>query len=238
LHELARPRLRAHRLDRARRGADEDDARVLAGLRERCVLREEAVARVDRLGARALGRGEDLLDAEVVLRGRTVAQVVGLVRALDVRRVAVQLRIDGHARDPHLLQGARDADRDLTAVGNQDLAEHRRRKLSVPRRPGWGPGGRWRRGSRRARCDHEAATAISPAPTVSFESWSIRMKLPVRRLLVYGSNASGTLVRRCTLPMSLSSSSCAGRVRSSVCTSTTSSTRSTIAVATRAVCLS
>src|SRR6185437_1497446 len=151
LHELARPRLRAHRLDRARRGADEDDARVLAGLRERCVLREEAVARVDRLGARALGRGEDLLDAEVVLRGRTVAQVVGLVRALDVRRVAVQLRIDGHARDPHLLQGARDADRDLTAVGNQDLAEHRRRKLSVPRRPGWGPGGRWRRGSRRAR---------------------------------------------------------------------------------------
>ena len=99
LHQLARARLRAHRLDRARRRPDEDDAGVLAGLRERRVLGEEAVAGVDRLGARALRDVEDLLDAQVVLRGRAVAEVVGLVGALDVRRVAVELGVDGDARD-------------------------------------------------------------------------------------------------------------------------------------------
>ena len=36
---------------------------------------------------------------------------------------------------------------------------------------------------------------------------SIRMKLPVRRLLAIGVEASGALVRRCTRPMSLSASS-------------------------------
>ena len=41
---------------------DEHDAGVLAGLRERRVLGEEAVAGMDRLGARALGDVEDLLD--------------------------------------------------------------------------------------------------------------------------------------------------------------------------------
>ena len=45
LHQLAGAGLRAHRLDRARGRADEDDARVLAGLRERRVLGQEAVAR-------------------------------------------------------------------------------------------------------------------------------------------------------------------------------------------------
>ena len=62
LHQLARAGLRAHRLDRARRRADEHDARVLAGLRERRVLGEEAVAGMDRLGARALDHVEQLLD--------------------------------------------------------------------------------------------------------------------------------------------------------------------------------
>ena len=104
--------------------ADEDDPGVLAGLRERRVLGEEAVAGVDRLGARALGDVEDLLDAQVVLRGRPLAEVVGLVGALDVQRVAVELGVDGDERDAELLQRAHDADGDLAAVGDQDLGEH------------------------------------------------------------------------------------------------------------------
>ena len=51
LHQLARPRLRAHRVDRARGRADEDDPGLLAGAREVGVLGKEAVARVNRLGA-------------------------------------------------------------------------------------------------------------------------------------------------------------------------------------------
>ena len=130
LHQLAGAGLRAHRLDRARGRADEDDAGVLAGLRERRVLGQEAVAGVDRLGAGAAGDIEDLLDVQVVLGGRALAEVVGLVGARDVGRVAVELGVDGDARDAELLERAHDADGDLAAVGDQDLAEHRPRKLS------------------------------------------------------------------------------------------------------------
>ena len=63
------------------------------------VLGQEAVAGVDRLGAGALGRVDDLLDVQVVLRRRPVAEVVGLAGARDVGRVAVELGVDGHARD-------------------------------------------------------------------------------------------------------------------------------------------
>ena len=53
LHRLARPGLRAHQLDRRRRRADPDEPRLLDRARERRVLGEEAVARMDGLGARA-----------------------------------------------------------------------------------------------------------------------------------------------------------------------------------------
>ena len=70
VHDLAGARLRAHRVDRARRRADEDDPGLLAGARERGVLGEEAVAGVDRLGARLLRDLEDLVDLQVALAGR------------------------------------------------------------------------------------------------------------------------------------------------------------------------
>src|SRR3954469_668059 len=46
-HALARLDFRAPRLDRSRRRADPDDPRIEACLRERRVLRQEAVARVE-----------------------------------------------------------------------------------------------------------------------------------------------------------------------------------------------
>ena len=70
LHDLAGARLRAHGVDRARRRADEDDAGLLAGAREGGVLGEEAVARVDGLGARLLRHLDDLLHHQVALAGR------------------------------------------------------------------------------------------------------------------------------------------------------------------------
>ncbi len=125
LHQLASARLRAHRLDRARRRADEHDARVLARLRERRVLGEEAVAGMDRLGAGARRHVEDLLDAQVVVRRRAVAEVVSLVGTLDVRSVAVELRVHGDAGDAQLVERAHDAHCDLAAIGYEYLAEHR-----------------------------------------------------------------------------------------------------------------
>ncbi len=72
---------------------DEHNARVLAGLREGRVLGQESIPRVDRLGTRASGDVEDLLDAQVVLRRRALAEVVSLVGALDVQCVAVELGV-------------------------------------------------------------------------------------------------------------------------------------------------
>ena len=103
-HDLARPRLRAHRFDRLRRRADEDDARLVAGAGEVGVLGEEAVAGVDRLGARLLGGLDDLLDVQVALGRDRGADQEGLVGLAHVRRIAVDLGVDGDRADAHLLQ--------------------------------------------------------------------------------------------------------------------------------------
>ena len=88
------------------------------------VLREEAVAGVHGLGARALDDVEDRGGVEVALGRRLAAEGVGLVGEADVQRVAVELGVHGHRGDAQLLAGADDTDGDLAAVGDQDLGEH------------------------------------------------------------------------------------------------------------------
>ena len=95
LHQLAGAGLRAHRVDRVGGRADELDAGLVAGARERGVLGQEAVAGVDGLGAGLLGDLEDLVDDEVALRRRAGPEQVGLVGAADVGGVAVDLGVDG-----------------------------------------------------------------------------------------------------------------------------------------------
>ena len=80
LHQLARPRLGAHRLDRRRGRADERDAGLLEPLGERRVLGQEAVAGVDGLGAGGLDDLHQLVDVEVGLGGRPGPEQVGLGR--------------------------------------------------------------------------------------------------------------------------------------------------------------
>jgi hypothetical protein len=129
LHELAGPGLRAHGVDGVGGRPDEDHARVLAGAGKGRVLRQEAVARVDRLGARLASHLENLVHHQVALRRRPGAEQVGLVGAADVEGVAVGLRVDGHGGDAHLLERPHYPDRDLTAIGDQNLGEHRRARL-------------------------------------------------------------------------------------------------------------
>ena len=123
-HDLARPGLRAHRLDRLGGGPMKTMPASAQARGEVGVLGEEAVAGVDRLGAGLLRRLDDLLDVEVALGRDRRADQEGLVGLAHVRGVAVDLRVDGDRADPHLLQRAGDADRDLAAVCDQDLLEH------------------------------------------------------------------------------------------------------------------
>ena len=93
------------------------------GLGEVGVLGEEAVARVHRVGAGLLGDRDDLGDVEVGVGRRRAAQRVRLVGEPDEQRVAVGLGVDRDAADPGVLAGPDHADRDLTAVGDQDLLQ-------------------------------------------------------------------------------------------------------------------
>ena len=85
---------------------------------------EEAVAGMDRLGVGDLGGRDDRRHVEVALRRRRRADADRLVGQLHVLGVAVGLGVDDDRLDAHLAAGALDAQRDLAAIGDQDLLEH------------------------------------------------------------------------------------------------------------------
>ena len=83
-------------------------------------LGEEAVARVDGVGAGALGDVEELARiCEIALGSGRRTDVEGLVGEPHVQRRAVGVGVDGDGLDAELAAGADDADRDLAAVGDQ-----------------------------------------------------------------------------------------------------------------------
>ncbi len=124
LHRPAGARLLAHQADHRRARADELDVAGLAHLGEVGALGEEAVAGVDGIGAGDLGGADDGGHVQVALAAarRTDADV--LVGEADVQAVLVGLGLDGDRLDAQFPAGADDAQRDLAAIGNQDLLEH------------------------------------------------------------------------------------------------------------------
>ena len=119
----------AHRFDRLRRRADEDDARRLERTRERSVLGKEAVARMHGLSAGLLSRADDLLDGKIARGRRRRPDRHRLVGHLDMRRVPVRLRVDSDRGNPHPPRRAHHAHRDLAPIGDEDFAEHAGRLL-------------------------------------------------------------------------------------------------------------
>ena len=87
--------LRAHGRDRLGRRADPGQPGVEHGAGEVGVLGQEAVAGVDRVGARPAGRLDDQLGAQVGLGGRGAGQPHRAVGLGDVRRVGVGVGEDG-----------------------------------------------------------------------------------------------------------------------------------------------
>ena len=115
----------AHDLDGLGRRADPGDAVHRAdGPREVGVLGEEAVARVDAVGAAPPDRVEDGVGVEVALGRRLTPEREGFVGEADVERVPVELGVDGDRGDAGFLAGTDDPDGDLAPVGDQDLGEH------------------------------------------------------------------------------------------------------------------
>ena len=89
------------------------------------VLGEEAVARVDRVGAGLLGDADDLRDIQVGAdRVARLADLVGLVGLQAVQRIAVLVGEDGDGAGAQFICRPERADGDFTAVGHEDLLEH------------------------------------------------------------------------------------------------------------------
>ena len=104
---------------------DEDQAGVGDRVREVGILREEPIAGVDRITARALRYSDDPRGVEVALAGRRGADRVRRVGGADVQRVAVDIAVDRGRADAEIVAGADDAERDLAAIGDEDGGERR-----------------------------------------------------------------------------------------------------------------
>jgi hypothetical protein len=123
LGDLPRLHLVAERHDGRRRRAYPGQGPVQHGLGEGRVLREEAVAGVHGIGARARRDGDDLLDVQVRLRRRGAVQRVRLVGGTHVQGVEVLLGVDGDAGQARVTAGTRHPDGNLAAVRDQDFPQ-------------------------------------------------------------------------------------------------------------------
>ncbi len=105
-------------------GPDENDAFAIAGLDELGVLRQESVAGVNGIGLRLDGDAQDVFDVEVGIHGRLAAtHQVGLVGLGSMQRKAVFLRVDRDGADAQFVGSAHDANRDFTAIGDEQAAD-------------------------------------------------------------------------------------------------------------------
>src|SRR5436190_10211729 len=77
-----------HRNDVSTR-TDKFDIAVFADLGERCRFGQKAIARMDRVDVRYLGRADDRRNVEIAFSGRSTADAECLVGIADVQRLAV-----------------------------------------------------------------------------------------------------------------------------------------------------
>ena len=115
--------LRAELTHGGSRRPDKNNAGSGTGFGEVGVLREEAIAGMDGVGAALAGDFEDAVAAEIgVGRGRG-AEAVGFIGVHDMERGTIGVGVDGYGRDAELTAGADEAECDFAAVGDEDLAQ-------------------------------------------------------------------------------------------------------------------
>ena len=124
LHRLFGGDLVAHHADMFGPGADEGDAVFLDDLGESGVLRQKAVAGMDRFGAGDLAGRDDRGNVEIGLRGRAAGRCTRFHRPAHMHGLGVGGGMHRHGGDAHLLAGADDAKRDFAAIGDEDFFEH------------------------------------------------------------------------------------------------------------------
>src|SRR5262245_52744509 len=124
LHHAPRPRLVAHQPDDLRIRTDELDVARFADFGEVRALGKESVAGMDRVRAGNLGGADHRRDVQIAVGAARRADPDILVGEADVQRVLVGFRIDCDGLDAQLAAGVDDANRDFSAVGDENFLKH------------------------------------------------------------------------------------------------------------------
>ncbi|SPF82041.1 hypothetical protein PRI8871_03869 [Pseudoprimorskyibacter insulae] len=100
-------------------GADKGDARRVASIDKFRVFRQQTIARMNRIRTAFLGHADDLGNAQIRRnRPKPRPNPIRLIRLETVEAKLVLLSVNGNGLLSHLVRSAKDADRNLTTVGN------------------------------------------------------------------------------------------------------------------------
>ena len=115
---------------RFRRRADEVDVATAADFVEVRVLRQEAVAGMNRLHVADFGRADHAVDLQIAFGRFRRPDAIRLVGQFQIMRTAIGLAEDGDRFDAQFAAGADHPQSDFTAIGHQNAFEHRRDRSS------------------------------------------------------------------------------------------------------------
>ena len=105
---------------------DKGDAGLRAHACEVGILREESVTRMDCIGAGVLSDPDDVLHIQIRrYRALALADQIRLAGVEAMQGQAILGRIDADGWNVQLTGRAKHADRNLAAIGDEDLVEHR-----------------------------------------------------------------------------------------------------------------
>ncbi len=105
-------------------GTDEVQAVIVEDLGKARVLRQEAVARMHRVGAGDFAGRQDSGYVEIAIFGGRRANADALVGKAHMHGVGIGGGMHRDGFDAQLLAGAQDPERDFAAVGDEDFIEH------------------------------------------------------------------------------------------------------------------
>ena len=129
LHGGARFFFFAHQADDIGSRPDELDVAGIAHFGEVRVFGKQAVAGMDGIDVGDFGGADYGGNVEVTQRQLGRADANGFVGKTHMERIPVGFAVDGHRADSQLLARADDAQRNFTAIGYQNLFEHKTKAL-------------------------------------------------------------------------------------------------------------
>src|SRR5215212_6757052 len=78
---------------------------------------------MNRVDVEDLSRADDCWNVQVALRGRSWPNARGFIGKTDMKRVSINVAVNGDSLDAHFLARPNDAASDLAAVSDQDFLE-------------------------------------------------------------------------------------------------------------------